>query len=104
MMPIVLIFVVVSIAISFPFHLKTMFIVLSGLSFGYTGSYIFSQTIFTYRTGVHSRWIGALCVLMLAYVVVSPINVLEVSPLFFLGSALIFIGYVLFLFTLLGVL
>ena len=29
--------------------------VMSGLSMGFTGSYIFSQTIFTYRTGVHSR-------------------------------------------------
>ena len=28
-----------------------------------------------------------------AYIVVSPVNVLEISPLFFLGSTLIFIGY-----------
>jgi hypothetical protein len=27
------------------------------------------------------------------YIVVSPVNVLEISPLFFLGSTLIFIGY-----------
>ena len=34
--------------------------VVSGLFGGFTGSYIFSQTIFTYRTGCRSRWVGAL--------------------------------------------
>jgi MFS superfamily sulfate permease-like transporter len=34
--------------------------VVSGLTGGLTGSYIFSQTIFTYRTGCRSRWIGVL--------------------------------------------
>ena len=65
----------------------------SGLTFGFTGSYIFSQTIFTYRTGAHSRWIGFFIMIAFAYVVVSPVNVLQVAPLFFLGSTLIFIGY-----------
>eukprot|EP00804_Cyclotella_cryptica_P022111 CCRYP_011586-RA/>CCRYP_011586-RA protein AED:0.29 eAED:0.29 QI:247/1/0.83/1/0.2/0.33/6/0/513 len=32
----------------------------SGCLGGFTGSYIFSQTIFTYRTGCRSRWIGIL--------------------------------------------
>jgi sulfate permease, SulP family len=67
---------------------------LSGLTLGFTGSYIFSQTIFTYRTGVHSRWIGVFIILVFAYVIASPINMLEVVPLFFLGSTLVFIGYV----------
>jgi hypothetical protein len=67
--------------------------VMSGLTFGFTGSYIFSQTIFTYRTGVHSRFIGVLIMIVFLYIVVSPVNVLEISPLFFLGSTLIFIGY-----------
>ena len=67
--------------------------VLSGLSFGYTGSYIFSQTIFTYRTQVHTRWIGICIMGVFLYVVTSPINILQVAPLFFLGSTLIFIGY-----------
>ena len=40
---------------------------LSGLCLGFTGSYIFSQSIFTYRTGVHSRWMGAIIVLVFAY-------------------------------------
>jgi len=66
--------------------------VMSGLTFGYTGSYIFSQTIFTYRTGVHSRWIGVLIMIVFLYIVISPVNILEVAPLFFLGSTLIFIG------------
>jgi sulfate permease, SulP family len=75
-------------------ELKTVGIgnLLSGLSLGYTGSYIFSQTIFTYRTGVHSRWIGVFIVIIFAYVIASPINLLEVVPLFFLGSTLVFIG------------
>ena len=67
--------------------------VMSGLTFGFTGSYIFSQTIFTYRTGVHSRWIGFLIMIVFMYIVASPINILQISPLFFLGSTLIFIGY-----------
>jgi sulfate permease, SulP family len=67
---------------------------LSGLTLGFTGSYIFSQTIFTYRTGVHSRWIGIFIILVFSYVITSPMNILEVVPLFFLGSTLIFIGYV----------
>lgn len=70
---------------------------MSGLSFGFTGSYIFSQTLFTFRTGVHSRWVGFLIMVAFMYVVVSPFNILQVAPLFFLGSTLIFIGYDLFL-------
>ncbi|VEU38923.1 unnamed protein product [Pseudo-nitzschia multistriata] len=31
---------------------------MSGMTLGFTGSYIFSQTIFMYRTGVHDRCIG----------------------------------------------
>ena len=66
---------------------------MSGLTFGFTGSYIFSQTIFTYRTGVHSRLIGLLIMGVFLYIVISPVNILQISPLFFLGSTLIFIGY-----------
>jgi CRP-like cAMP-binding protein len=70
-----------------------MFTVMSGLTFGFTGSYIFSQTIFTYRTGVHSRAVGCMIMAMFLYIVVSPVNILEIAPLFFLGSTLIFIGW-----------
>lgn len=67
--------------------------VMSGALCGMTGSYIFSQTIFTYRTGVHSKWIGFFIMLVFWYVVTSPINVLQMAPLFFFGATLIFIGY-----------
>lgn len=66
---------------------------MSGIGLGFTGSYIFSQTIFTFRTGVHSRWIGALVCVVYLLVVGSPLNLLQIAPLFFLGSTLIFIGY-----------
>ena len=67
--------------------------VMSGTLCGMTGSYIFSQTIFTYRTGVHSKWIGFFIMLVFLYVVTSPVNVLQMAPLFFFGATLIFIGY-----------
>jgi hypothetical protein len=66
---------------------------MSGLTLGFTGSYIFSQTIFTYRTGVHDRCVGFMIMCVYMYIVASPVNILEISPLFFLGSTLIFIGY-----------
>jgi len=65
----------------------------AGLAGGFTGSYIFSQTIFTYRTGCRSRWIGVLVAFTFIAVVVSTVNFLEVTPLFFLGSTLMFIGF-----------
>ena len=65
----------------------------SGLAGGFTGSYIFSQTIFTYRTNCRSRWIGVIVAFTFILVVISPVNFLEVTPLFFLGSTLIFIGF-----------
>lgn len=66
--------------------------VFSGLSFGQTGSYIFSQSIFQYRTGYLSRRVGIMGALMFLSVVLSSVNLLEIVPLFFLGSTLIFIG------------
>lgn len=94
---------------------------ISGLAGGQTGSYIFSQTIFTYRTGCNSRWIGVFVALIFLAVVISTVNFLEVTPvstffasykyaanssnttvwlllssplqLFFLGSTLLFIGF-----------
>jgi MFS superfamily sulfate permease-like transporter len=70
-----------------------LYTVMSGCTFGFTGSYIFSQTIFTYRTGVHSKWLCFFIMLVFWYVVTSPINVLQMAPLFFFGATLIFIGY-----------
>mmetsp|Transcript_7489 Transcript_7489/g.7365 ORF Transcript_7489/g.7365 Transcript_7489/m.7365 type:complete len:737 (+) Transcript_7489:507-2717(+) len=66
---------------------------MSGMTLGFTGSYIFSQTIFTYRTGIHDRCIGFMIMVVYMYIVASPVNILEVAPLFFLGSTLIFIGF-----------
>jgi len=66
---------------------------MSGCFFGFTGSYIFSQTIFTYRTGCHSRWVGILVMIFYAAVCISTVNILQIAPLFFLGATLIFIGY-----------
>lgn len=66
--------------------------VISGLTLGQTGSYIFSQTILTFKTGYHSRWIGVMGGLMFLGFVFTNINLLEIVPLFFLGSTLIFIG------------
>lgn len=66
---------------------------ISGLLGGYTGSYIFSQTIFTYRTNCWNRAIGILIAIAEFLVVVSTVNVLQVIPLFFLGATLIFIGF-----------
>eukprot|EP00586_Coscinodiscus_wailesii_P009925 CAMPEP_0172511546 /NCGR_PEP_ID=MMETSP1066-20121228/237289_1 /TAXON_ID=671091 /ORGANISM="Coscinodiscus wailesii, Strain CCMP2513" /LENGTH=966 /DNA_ID=CAMNT_0013290969 /DNA_START=207 /DNA_END=3107 /DNA_ORIENTATION=- len=64
----------------------------SGLLGGFTGSYIFSQTIFTYRSGLWTRWIGIIVALSELGVFFMSVNVLEVTPLFFLGSTLIFIA------------
>eukprot|EP00560_Eucampia_antarctica_P002050 CAMPEP_0197835464 /NCGR_PEP_ID=MMETSP1437-20131217/25812_1 /TAXON_ID=49252 ORGANISM="Eucampia antarctica, Strain CCMP1452" /NCGR_SAMPLE_ID=MMETSP1437 /ASSEMBLY_ACC=CAM_ASM_001096 /LENGTH=795 /DNA_ID=CAMNT_0043440917 /DNA_START=504 /DNA_END=2891 /DNA_ORIENTATION=+ len=66
---------------------------MSGLTCGFTGSYIFSQTIFTFRTQCHSRWVGILVMVAYICVVWSEKSLLEFVPLFFLGSTLIFIGY-----------
>ena len=66
---------------------------MSGLLGGFTGSYIFSQTIFTYRTGCRSHIIGILIMAWYLAVCMSSINILEIAPLFFLGATLIFIGY-----------
>jgi SulP family sulfate permease len=75
-------------------ELKTVGIsnTISGLFVGFTGSYIFSQTIFTCRTGTNSRWIGVFVAVSEIAVILSTVNVLQVVPLFFLGSTLIFIG------------
>ena len=64
----------------------------SGVFLGQTGSYIFSQTLFTYRTGCHTRWVGVFCAIFFLSTVFSSVNFLEITPLFFLGSTLIFLG------------
>ena len=61
---------------------------LSGLLGGYTGSYIFSQTIFSLRAGVRSRITGyTLAALQFLYLVLS-VPVLSYVPSFFFGTVL----------------
>ena len=76
-------------------HIPVVFIahvVISGIFIGQTGSYIFSQTLFTYRTGCHTRWVGVFCAIFFLSTVFSSVNFLEIIPLFFLGSTLVFLG------------
>ncbi|KAF4323304.1 hypothetical protein BBO99_00003346 [Phytophthora kernoviae] len=66
--------------------------VVSGLLGGYTGSYIFSQTIFTYRSKTNSRIVG-MCVIVSEFaIVVAPISVMSYVPRFFFAATLIFIA------------
>jgi len=67
--------------------------IMSGLTFGFTGSYIFSQTIFMFRSGTHNRLVGIFIMVGFIMFVLMPMNLLQVAPLFFLGATLIFIGY-----------
>lgn len=67
--------------------------VFAGLFCGFTGSYIFSSTIFTYRTGIRSRLMGIYLMIAEVAVFIMTANVLEITPLFFLGATLTFIGF-----------
>ena len=71
-----------------PTHLQN---VVSGLTGGYTGSYIFSQSIFSLRAGIRSRLSGYFLALSEAIVIVLPVNILSYVPLFFFGSLLVMI-------------
>lgn len=64
----------------------------SGLLGGYTGSYIFTQTLFTMRSGLNSRVCGYTIVLCEVFVLVMPISVTSFIPKFLFGSLLIFIA------------
>lgn len=65
--------------------------IISGLTGGYTGSYIFSQTIFSLRAGVRSRLMGYVIAACEAITVVIPISILSYVPNFVFGSLLIMI-------------
>jgi len=64
---------------------------ISGLTGGYTGSYIFSQTIFSLRIGVRSRIPGFAIAFFCLVVIVMPFPVLSYIPNFFYGSLLLMI-------------
>ena len=65
--------------------------IVSGLTGGYTGSYIFSQTIFSMRSGIRSRTCGYLIALLEFISVILPFSILSYLPNFFFGSLLIMI-------------
>ena len=65
--------------------------IMSGLTGGYTGSYIFSQTIFSLRMGIRSRLMGYIVAAISLVTVVLPFNVLAFIPNFFFGSLLMMI-------------
>ena len=64
---------------------------ISGVTGGYTGSYIFSQSIFSLRAGIRSRLAGFVTALVLAITVVMPISILSFVPNFIFASLLIMI-------------
>ncbi|KAL9180767.1 hypothetical protein ACHAXT_011220 [Thalassiosira profunda] len=74
-------------------ELKTVGIsnIISGLTGGYTGSYIFSQTIFSLRMGIRSRLMGYVLAVLSLVAVVVPVNILAYIPNFFFGSLLMMI-------------
>mmetsp|Transcript_33295 Transcript_33295/g.54961 ORF Transcript_33295/g.54961 Transcript_33295/m.54961 type:complete len:585 (+) Transcript_33295:154-1908(+) len=63
----------------------------SGLMGGYTGSYIFSQSIFSLRAGITSRLAGYVLALCELLILVLPVPILSFVPNFFFGSLLIMI-------------
>uniref|UniRef100_A0AAV1UN57 Sulfate transporter n=1 Tax=Peronospora matthiolae TaxID=2874970 RepID=A0AAV1UN57_9STRA len=66
--------------------------VVSGLLGGYTGSYIFSQTIFTYRSKTNSRVVGVCVIISEFAIVLVPLSVMSLVPRFFFAAVLIFIA------------
>ncbi|KAG7393468.1 hypothetical protein PHYBOEH_006072 [Phytophthora boehmeriae] len=66
--------------------------VVSGLLGGYTGSYIFSQTIFTCRSKTNSRIVGVCVILSELAIVAVPVSVMSYVPRFFLAATLIFVA------------
>lgn len=63
----------------------------SGLTGGYTGSYIFSQTVFSLRAGIRSELMGYVVALGEAVTVVVPFSIISYVPNFVFGSLLVMI-------------
>mmetsp|Transcript_22235 Transcript_22235/g.46182 ORF Transcript_22235/g.46182 Transcript_22235/m.46182 type:complete len:554 (+) Transcript_22235:222-1883(+) len=63
----------------------------SGLTGGYSGSYIFSQTIFTLRSGVRDRIAGFTVAILEGIVVCMPFPIIAYIPKLFFGSLLVMI-------------
>ena len=66
---------------------------ISGCAGGFTGSYIFSQTIFTMRAQVESRLVGIVVVLCSAVTFMIPFSILAYLPKFMFGAILVFISF-----------
>lgn len=64
----------------------------SGATGGFTGSYIFSQTIFNLRRGVNGRLCGFIIGSFEALVIVLPFSITSYTPKFLYGSLLILIA------------
>lgn len=59
---------------------------LSGLGGGFTGSYLFSQTIFTLRGKLDSRYVGLIVFFLEIAVVLSPFSIIAFVPKVFFGA------------------
>ncbi len=64
---------------------------ISGITGGYTGSYIFSQTIFSLRAGIRSNLMGYFIAFGEAVTVVVPFSIISYVPNFVFGSLLVMI-------------
>ncbi|KAG1670994.1 hypothetical protein FOA52_014384 [Chlamydomonas sp. UWO 241] len=62
------------------------------LGAGYTGSYIFSQTVFTLRAGVFNRLNGVVVAAMEFAVFAVPFSVVQFVPSFYFGALLLWFG------------
>lgn len=65
---------------------------ISGAFGGYTGSYIFSQTIFTRRTGVGTKYVGLILSFVEFVLFLAPFSLMSYVPRFFFAATLIYIG------------
>jgi len=64
----------------------------SGATGGYTGSYIFSQTIFTLRNQIGHRVCGLVVAAVEIALFLLPIDLLSILPRFFFGAVLLFVS------------
>jgi SulP family sulfate permease len=80
--------------LDFDHEIKTVGLanVLSGATGGFTGSYIFTETVFAMRNGVGSNWCGATIICCLVVCFCLPISLVTIIPSFFFGSVLCYIA------------
>jgi hypothetical protein len=66
--------------------------VTGSLGIGFTGSYIFSQTVFTMRAGIANRANGWVVAALEAAIFLYPHSVVQYLPNYFLGALLVWFG------------